>query len=49
MNFEQVSYFSQTWGLVYLVVIFVGVLIYALWPGSREKFEKAARIPLRED
>ena len=49
MNFEQVSYFSQTWGLVYLVAVFVGVLVYALWPSSREKFENASRIPLRED
>ena len=49
MNFEQVSYFSQTWGLVYLVAVFVGVLVYALWPSSREKFDNASRIPLRED
>jgi cytochrome c oxidase cbb3-type subunit 4 len=31
------------------VAIFLGILAYALWPGNREKFEDAARMPLRED
>jgi cytochrome c oxidase cbb3-type subunit IV len=49
MTYDDVSYFSQTWGLVYLFVLFVGVLIYALRPGARAKFEDAAQIPFRED
>ncbi len=49
MDYEQVSYLSQTWGLVYLVVLFVGVLIYALRPSARKKFEDAAQIPFKED
>jgi cytochrome c oxidase cbb3-type subunit 4 len=49
MTYESVSYFAQTWGLVYLVVLFAVVLVYALRPGNRKKFEDAARIPLEED
>lgn len=49
MTYEQVSQFSGTWGLVFLVVMFIAVLVYALWPGNREKFEKAANSPLEED
>lgn len=49
MNYEQVSHFAQTWGLLYLVVLFVGMLIYALRPSSRDKFEQAAQIPFKED
>jgi cytochrome c oxidase cbb3-type subunit 4 len=49
MNYESISHFAQTWGLVYLTLLFVGVLAYALWPGNRDKFEKAARMPLEED
>jgi len=49
MTFETVSYFAQTWGLVYLVVLFAAVLVYALRPGNRKKFEDAARIPFEED
>jgi cytochrome c oxidase cbb3-type subunit IV len=49
MTYDSASYFAQTWGLVYLVVLFVGVLIYALRPGAKKKFDAAARIPLDED
>jgi len=49
MTFQDASYLSQTWGLVYLFVLFIGVLIYALRPGSRKKFEDAAKIPFKED
>lgn len=49
MTYEDVSQFAQTWGLVYLCVLFAGVLIYALWPGNKDKFDRAARRPLEED
>jgi cytochrome c oxidase cbb3-type subunit 4 len=49
MDFETIAGFSKTWGLVYLVVLFAGVLIYALRPGAKQTFEDAARIPLKED
>lgn len=49
MNYDEVAYISQTWGLAYLIVLFVGVLIYALRPSARKKFEDAAQIPFRED
>jgi cytochrome c oxidase cbb3-type subunit IV len=40
---------AQTWGLIYFLVLFVAVLIYALWPSRRKQFDEAARLPLRED
>ncbi|MBT3306987.1 MAG: cbb3-type cytochrome c oxidase subunit 3 [Alphaproteobacteria bacterium] len=49
MTFQDVSYFAQTWGLVYLVILFIGMLIYALRPGAKKKFEDAAQIPFKED
>ncbi len=49
MNYQDVSVFAQTWGLVYLIVLFVGMLVYALRPGAKKKFDDAAQIPLRED
>ncbi|WP_395665826.1 cbb3-type cytochrome c oxidase subunit 3 [Methylocella sp.] len=38
-----------TWGLLYFGVIFIIVVVYALWPSKSETFNEAARIPLRED
>lgn len=49
MTFDTMSAFAQTYGLIYLMVLFFGVLVYALWPGNRAKFDDAARIPLKED
>lgn len=49
MEYETVAAFSKTWGLVYLFVMFVAVLVYALNPFSRKKFKDAAEIPFKED
>lgn len=47
--YQTLAEIAQTWGLIYFVAIFAGVLVYALWPGNRKRFEDAARIPLDED
>lgn len=46
MTFQEVSEFSRSWGLVFLVAIFGLAVIYALWPSNRERFTQAARMPL---
>ena len=48
-TYKAVAEFAQTWGLLYFVAIFAVVVIYALWPSRKKKFDEAARIPLRED
>ena len=48
-NYAFFAPLAQTWGLVYFVVIFVAVLVYALWPSRQKQFDEAARMPLRED
>ena len=49
MSYETLSTFARSWGTVYLMLLFVGVLTYALWPRNGAKFDAAARIPLEED
>ncbi|MEQ8814093.1 MAG: cbb3-type cytochrome c oxidase subunit 3 [Thalassobaculum sp.] len=49
MSYHDVSVFAQSWGLVFLVTLFTAACAYALWPGNRARFEKAARLPLEED
>jgi cytochrome c oxidase cbb3-type subunit 4 len=48
-TYKMLAEFAQTWGLLYFFGVFLVVLIYALWPSSKRKFDEAARIPLRED
>lgn len=49
MNYESVVYFSRTWGLLFFAAMLAAVLVYALWPGHKRRFEDAARIPLEDD
>ena len=49
MDYETVRAFSGTWGLIALVIMFLGIVAWALWPRNRKKFEDASRIPLEED
>jgi len=44
-----ISDFIATWWTPLFVAIFLGVLAYALRPGNGERFDDAARMPLRED
>jgi cytochrome c oxidase cbb3-type subunit IV len=41
--------FITTFWTPLFFVIFMGILVYALWPTNRETFEDAAKMPLRED
>lgn len=40
---------AQSIGLLYFVAVFLAVCVYALWPKNKERFERAAATPLRED
>jgi cytochrome c oxidase cbb3-type subunit IV len=48
-TYKAVAEFAQQWGLIYFMAIFLGVLVYALWPSRKKEFDDAARIPLKED
>jgi cytochrome c oxidase cbb3-type subunit 4 len=49
MTYEAVSEFSKSWGLVYLVVMFLGVCAYAFWPRNGQTFDRASQVPLDKD
>ncbi len=47
--YKAFANFAQTWGLALFVTMFLLVLLYALKPSNRERFERASRTPLEED
>lgn len=49
MTYETVARIAQQAGTVYFVLIFVAASAHALWPKNRDKFQKAARLPLEEE
>ena len=40
---------ADSWGLLYMFVLFVGVVIFAFRPGSKKIYDDVANIPLKED
>ncbi len=48
-TYRALAEFAQTWGLIYFVAVFLAVIAFALWPSRKQRYEKAARIPLQED
>jgi cytochrome c oxidase cbb3-type subunit IV len=48
MNAFISNFIATAWTPIF-VAIFFAILVYAVWPGNREKFDDAASVPLRED
>jgi len=49
MTFQDVSSLSQSWGLVFLAIMFLVAVAYALWPTNKDKFDKAAKRALDKE
>jgi cytochrome c oxidase cbb3-type subunit IV len=51
MNFDYhaMRTFADSWGLLYMVLVFVGIVLWTLRPGARKAGEDAAKIPFKED
>lgn len=48
-QYESLRHFADSWGLLFLTVFFVGVVLYTLRPGSRPTHDDIADIPFRHD
>lgn len=49
MSYDTVATFSQVASLLFFTAMFIGVLVYAFWPGNRQKFDQAQRRALDLD
>lgn len=49
MDYETLRQAADSWGLLYLFVVFVGVIIFTFRPGTKRRAAEIAQIPLRED
>ncbi len=46
MPYDTVATWSQVTSLLMFITMFAGVLIYALWPANKIRFEEAQRSAL---
>jgi len=49
LDHNSVVAFAKSWGLFYLVAMALAILIYALWPGNRKRFDRAKNSILDKD
>lgn len=49
MDYDTIVGFSKSWGLFYLIGMTIAVLVYALWPANRPRFERAKNSILDTD
>ena len=48
-TYTILRHFADSWGLLAMLIFFLGVVVYALRPGAREIHDDIAQIPLRND
>lgn len=49
IDYHTIREFSASWGLVYLMAVFIIAVLWAFRPGSRKQMDDAAQIPFKED
>lgn len=49
MTYETVATFAQQGGTLFFMALFLASVVYALLPGKKAEFDRAARMPLDGD
>jgi cytochrome c oxidase cbb3-type subunit 4 len=49
MDYEQLRHFADSWGLLALTLVFLGVPLWVSRPGARERYREHADIPFKHD
>jgi len=49
MDYHIMRTFADSWGLLAMLLFFIGASIFAFRPGSKALSDEAARIPLKDD
>ncbi|MEX3009890.1 cbb3-type cytochrome c oxidase subunit 3 [Hoeflea sp. TYP-13] len=49
MDYQTLRTFADSWGLLFMVIVFVAVVVYTFRPGSKKEADKIAQIPLKDD
>lgn len=49
LDHDSLVWFSKTFGLCYLVVLSIVILLYAYWPSNKKRFDQAADAILHDE
>lgn len=48
-TYTAMRHFADSWGLVFMLAVFCGVVLFTLRPGGKKAADEASQIPLKED
>jgi cytochrome c oxidase cbb3-type subunit 4 len=48
-TYDALRHLADSWGLLAMLLFFVGVVLCTIRPGAKELADEAAKIPLKED
>lgn len=48
-EYQALRTFADSWGLLYMFIVFVGVVLWTFRPGSKRTSQDAANIPFKEE
>lgn len=49
LDYDSLVAFAKSFGLFYLMALFIGALIYACWPANKARFDRAAKSILNDE
>lgn len=49
MDYSLMREFADSWGLIYLFALFVGIVIFTFRPGSKQNADRIARMLFGKD
>jgi cytochrome c oxidase cbb3-type subunit 4 len=49
VDLDSIASFLRSFWTVWLMLLFVGILVWALWPKNKGKFDEASRIPFKDE
>jgi cytochrome c oxidase cbb3-type subunit 4 len=49
MSFQEFFVFARSLWVVWLMLIFLGIVLWVMWPRNRKRFDDAAQIPFKDD
>ena len=48
-TYTAMRHFADSWGLLGMVLFFIGAIVYTMRPSGKKLADEAASIPLKED
>jgi cytochrome c oxidase cbb3-type subunit 4 len=45
--YETLRTFADSWALIAMIIVFIGVVAFVFRPGSKKHYDRASKIPLK--